>query len=208
MKTTITTLVKDDIILTFCGAVHIGTPDYYKKLNYTACLSQVVIYELLKVSEEQRQDSAYRKSVKYIAELCGLELQSYTFNSKYINADIHKDVFGIICDYNLDEKMDVIVDKIKNDKDVQKAIKAAVLFILKHSWILKTFSLFRSKRKHAIVNMRNYVVVAEILKQLETHKEISVIYGEGHIPHLIEQFTECGFVKTSVAYLDNLEGMK
>ena len=91
MKTQIITLEKDDITLTLCGAIHIGSELYYKKLNDTACLSDVVVYEMVK-----SPNKSSKRLYDLIAKLIGLQEQSYYLNEKYVNADIHVDVLNII----------------------------------------------------------------------------------------------------------------
>lgn len=207
MKTRIVKLKNGDMELTLCGAIHIGTKNYFNQLNAIADKSDVVLFEGIKATTLDNFNIFYIK----LGELIGFELQNrigYENNPKWINCDMNYDIFkrymkkNKIENLKMEDFSDIFNDwddaKYKNDK---KFIRWVVLFLIKWSRFISLFM----REDYVLVNLRNYNILVDITKQFETHNKISIIYGEGHLNHLIKNLKKMNFKIIEKSYLDSFK---
>jgi len=91
MKTSIIKLKNGDMEITLCGAIHVGTKDYFDKLNSIADKSDVVLFEGVKSTSLDNLKTLYIK----LGQIIGLVVQNrngYEDSIKWINSDMNYDI--------------------------------------------------------------------------------------------------------------------
>lgn len=204
MKTRIVKLKNGNMELTLCGAIHIGTQNYYNQLNAIADKSDVVLFEGVRATTLNKLNLFYIK----LGELIGFQLQNrigYENNPKWINSDMNYEIFKQYMKKNIIEELDFEdFNELVNDSDTEeekKLIRWFILFLLKR---FTFFSLFNTE-DHVLVRLRNYNVLVEITKQFETHNNIAIVYGEAHLNHLIKNLKKMNFKIVEKSYLDSFK---
>lgn len=203
MKTSIVTMAKDGKEVTLYGAIHIGTPEYYTKLNARADSHDVVLFEGTK--KDENDTSTVMLMYHKFAECLGLIVQhreGYKDSDKWVNSDLKLNTLkkymsekALKMLHRTPEEIEDIIDKIEE----QPIMKTIVLYILKH---IPKLAWLASRRDYTLINVRNYRVLLDILHQLEQHDSVAVIYGEGHMPHIRKMLKKLGF---SIVHTDGLQ---
>ena len=145
MKTRIVKLKNGNMELTLCGAIHVGTQNYYNQLNAVADKSDVVLFERIKASTLSKLKIFYIK----LGELIGLQVQNrigYENNPKWINSDMNYEIFKLYMKKNIIEELDVegfskLVNGLdsEEDKDIKKIIRWFILFLIKRLTFISLF---------------------------------------------------------------------
>lgn len=207
MKTSIIKLKNGDMEITLCGAIHVGTKDYFDKLNSIADKSDVVLFEGVKSTSLDNLKTLYIK----LGQIIGLVVQNrngYEDSIKWINSDMNYDIIkkymkkNIINTLNIDKSINAL-DEINNENDekIKKFTKWFIIFILNR---LKFISLF-VKEYHVLVKLRNYKILIDVTEQFEKHNKIAIIYGEGHLNHLVKNFKKLNFKIVEKSYLESFK---
>ena len=79
--------------------------------------------------------------------------------------------------------------------------RSFIIFILNR---LKFISLF-VKEYHVLVKLRNYKILIDVTEQFEKHNKIAIIYGEGHLNHLVKNFKKLNFKIVEKSYLESFK---
>ena len=203
MKTKIIKLKNGSLEIVLCGAIHIGTQNYFNQLNAIANECDIVLFEGVSAITLDKFKLFYIK----LGKLIGLPTQNrigYENNEKWINSDMNYEIFKHYMKKNVIEELNVedIDETIKDfDEKDKKFIRWIILFLIKNMNFISMFI----KENHILVRLRNYKVLVDATKQFETHNKIAVVYGNGHLNHLIRNFKKLNFVIIEKSYLDSLK---
>jgi hypothetical protein len=203
LKTKIIKLKNGSLEIVLCGAIHIGTQNYFNQLNAIANECDIVLFEGVSAITLDKFKLFYVK----LGKLIGLSTQNrigYENSQKWINSDMNYEIFKYYMKKNVIEELNVedIDETIKDfaEKD-KKFIRWIILFLIKNMNFISMFI----KENHILVRLRNYKVLVDATKQFETHNKIAVVYGNGHLNHLIRNFKKLNFVIIEKSYLNSLK---
>jgi hypothetical protein len=196
MKTRIIKLRNNEMEITLCGAIHIGTQEYFDRLNGIADESDFVLYEGVKSEQTKRLMAVYEK----LAELLELKVQSmgdYKDSSKWENSDLEYNVLEKFAGEKFKSMLNgsgannfiELLEETEGDPKQRKYLRLFVLFLLKTMSIREFFR----KKNYVLNNLRNYNLLINLVKKLESHKKVAVIYGEGHLRHLLKELKMLNF---------------
>lgn len=203
MKTKIIKLKNGSLEIVLCGAIHIGTQNYFNQLNAIANECDIVLFEGVSAITLDKFKLFYIK----LGKLIGLPTQNrigYENNEKWINLDMNYEIFKHYMKKNVIEELNVedIDETIKDfDEKDKKFIRWIILFLIKNMNFISMFI----KENHILVRLRNYKVLVDVTKQFETHNKIAIVYGNGHLNHLIRNFKKLNFVIIEKSYLNSLK---
>lgn len=208
MKTRIIKLKNGDMKITLCGAIHVGTQNYFNQLNGIADKSDVVLFEGVKAITLDKLKTFYIK----LGQLIGFKIQNrngYENSPKWINSDMNYEIIKHYMKKNIIEDLDIngAIEELEDlnreddDESTKKFIRWLILFLIKR---LSFISLF-IRENHVLVRLRNYKVLIDITEQFETHNDIAVVYGDGHLNHLIKNLNKMNFKIIEKSYLDSFK---
>ena len=202
MNTKIVKLKNGDMEITLCGAVHIGTQKYFDKLNSIANESDIVLFEGVQAKTIDLLKLFYIK----LGEILGLTMQNrngYEKNPRWINSDMNYEIFKKYMKNNIINKLpkdQKEIDELFNE-DVIKYTRWFIVFMFK---IMPLF-IFFSRKQPVLIELRNYNVLVDITKQFENHNKVAVIYGDGHLNHLIKNLKQLNFKVVDKKCINNME---
>jgi hypothetical protein len=203
MKTRVIKLKNGDFEITLCGAIHVGTQNYFNNLNAKANESDVVLFEGIGATTLNKTKIIY----KLLADLLQLTIQNrngYENNPKWINSDLNYEILRYYMKNNPIEKINNKTDKFNEmfkdcDEEDRRILSVILKFLLNNILFLSAFA----PKKNVLIVLRNYKVVVDITKQFETCNKVAVIYGEGHLNHLIKTFKNLNFNIVEKSYLES-----
>lgn len=190
MKTSIYVLKRGNKTVTLLGCMHIGSKEYYDRLNtFATKKNTVVLYEGCGDDDDDDKEDThdlYRK----IATIMGLEYQGdaikYDENPQWINSDINLDVLEFIKNTNIDFSVFSRAETaLANIKPKQLRLLFDCSFIIAK---IKTI-----KPDPVLVVLRNYIVFKDLFEKLIGNDDITVLYGEAHLNHMVKQLKAFGF---------------
>ena len=201
MKTSIITMSNGKNTIKLIGTVHVGSVAYYDAVK-SHISGEKVLFEGVKKSEGIDLENI-SKMYTVFAKALGFTTQKEQYDEmckqeNYINADIEAaDIFEFA---SKDSKLRKIMSESESfeydEKTINvKIIRNIIMVILKLTYIMQFFTI--KKDRHLVVDLRNYIALHKAIQESRNCKEISMIYGEGHIRGMRKFLQKCGFVVTS-----------
>lgn len=191
-KTTVTKLSKCGVDITLIGCCHIGSPEYYKELSKH--IDGFVLFE--GVGGMPKLPSDMYGSLAHSLGLVS-QKESLKYNPEWVNSDIKwEDIPEHVRVDLLDKlsKMPELVEKVKGHPTVSK-----ILVFVADKMIALIFTHEGEFHKEIVLD-RNDIVLNDTWKAVASgEKNISILYGEGHIPGIIEGLEKIGFERGEVA---------
>ena len=141
MKTKIIKLKNGSLEIVLCGAIHIGTQNYFNQLNAIANECDIVLFEGVSAITLDKFKLFYIK----LGKLIGLPTQNrigYENNEKWINSDMNYEIFKHYMKKNVIEELNVedIDETIKDfDEKDKKFIRWIILFLIKNMNFISMF---------------------------------------------------------------------
>ncbi|SRR6266403_308851 len=169
--TDVITLKRGNQQILLVGVKHVGSIKYYKQIQSILDTCSTVLYEGIDLGDE--------KSVEY-------EEASKTLKESYEKIDDSTIVYQ--ADY-IEYSDDWYLSDLNSDDMV-------AIFNSK-SWYLDVMknSLYDPKIYNAVIILRNNKTVLYSIRLLgKHHNNITILYGNLHLKHFIEEFSKLGFV--------------
>ena len=192
MKTSIKTYKRKNNIVKLIGCCHIGTEEYYKILQKECEKSDKTIYEMVKGNTHKKYENSIKTILKILNKNSKNKLvfqkEGIKYKKEWINGDLNKEMLD-----NLLGKNYIPYFSKEDLKFIRKYKKMINLFIRLLIKFLPIIDKFLFKEREIIINLRNSICLMELAKILKISKNISILYGEGHIKKFDKQLKEMGF---------------
>lgn len=189
MKTEIVELTYKDKKITICSCIHIGTQEYYEKINNIADKSEIVLYEGVANNSDLKVKEVYSA----LAEIFGLVIQNrngYENNIRWINSDLKYETFEYYMKNNTFKSVfsDETINKLKSITD-----KKLPILVIKLLLFLSKIKNYFKPVDYLVVNLRNYKFIIDLIHHLEESNTVSFLCGETHKNGMIQILSKIGF---------------
>ncbi len=196
MKTTITILSRNETTVTLVGTCHVGTKAYYNKIQEICDNSDVVLYEQIqakdtkeKVRNLQTMQASldvlnYKREIPLV-----FQQHNLTHRKDWINADISMETLkGLKGELGMQKLIPEAQTIPMPNSTRGKLIRAA------YKVLPQLYQVLPGPREITI-NLRNSLCLIHLANILPVHKDIIILYGQGHMKLFIKQLREMGFVQ-------------
>lgn len=188
MNTKLITFTRGALSITLIGVVHIGSQQYYDKIQEVldGFVDSNVYFERVSGGG----NSKYSKLIRLMSSKLDTihQNEGLVYKEKWINADINIDVFENLKGDSLDNIMGVD-DKIKLITRNSKLFITLFKFLITYPNIIRLF--FRTD--YVTIKFRNSIALNKIFNEIHKKKNVCLLYGDGHIKHLGDILRGVGF---------------